>query len=97
MSIIPTAKTYSDLGIEFNEEIKALKMTKDTFRKVYRPLKEENTVLIQAIKTKCDELEELMDKIASREMSLAKTNLEQASMWATKAVVLDDEKTPEAA
>lgn len=58
-------------------------MSHDTFR-------DENTALIIAIKTKCEELEELMNKVNSREMSLAKTNLEQASMWATKAIVLDN-------
>lgn len=66
-------------------------MTKDTFSKVYRPLTQYSSDLILAIKTKCEELEELFNTVLSREMSLAKTNLEQTSMWATKAVVLDDE------
>jgi len=70
-------------------------MTKDTFRKVYKPLKEENSAFILLIKTKCEELEVLLDKISSREMSLAKTNLEQVSMWATKAIALYDEKNKE--
>ena len=51
----------------------------------------ENAQLILDIKNKCEELEAFLDKVNSREMSLAKTNLEQASMWATKAVVLSDE------
>ena len=65
---------------------------KDTFKKVYRPLKEESTKLIIDIKTKCEELETLFANVKSREMALAFTNLEQSSMWATKAVVLHDEK-----
>jgi hypothetical protein len=64
----------------------------DTFRKVYRPLKEVNTALIQAAKEKAEELEQLMQNVKSREMSLALTNLEQAMMWCTKAIVLHDEK-----
>lgn len=64
----------------------------DTFRKVYRPLKEVNTALIQAAKEKAEELEQLMLNVKSREMSLALTNLEQAMMWCTKAIVLHDEK-----
>lgn len=65
---------------------------KDTFRKEYRPLKKENSDLILLIKSKAEELEELFSHVKSREMSLALTNLEQCTMWATKAVVLDDEK-----
>ncbi len=65
----------------------------DTFRKVYKQLKEENSALIHEMKSKAEELEQLMINVKSREMSLALTNLEQAMMWATKAVVLDDEKT----
>lgn len=62
----------------------------DVFRKVYHTLKPENTQKIHDMKCQAEKLYNLMD-IASREMSLAKTNLEQAMMWATKAVVLDDE------
>ena len=64
----------------------------DTFRKVYKPLKEENSQKIVAIKEAFEKVEEFMLTVKSREMSLALTNLEQASMWATKAVVLDDGK-----
>lgn len=67
----------------------------DTFRKVYRPLKDENAKHIVAMKEKAEELEILFAKSSNREMSLAKTNLEQAMMWATKAIVLDDEKSGE--
>lgn len=66
---------------------------KDTLRKVYRTLSDENKKLIEDMKDKAEELLSLYEKLKSREMSLAITNLEQASMWATKAVVLDDEKT----
>ncbi len=72
-------------------------MSNDTFRKVYKPLKEEDANLITSIKSKCEELEELMNNVSSREMSLAKTNLEQAAMWATKAIVLEGEKCQETA
>lgn len=68
-------------------------MSKDTFRKVYSVLKSETSDLILAIKTKGEELEDLMSKVNNREMSLAKTNLEQAIMWSTKAVILDNEKS----
>lgn len=63
----------------------------DTFRKQYRPLTEENANLINNIKLQAEELERLMVTIKSREMSLALTNLETSIMWATKAVVLNDE------
>ena len=68
-----------------------IKMT-DTFRKEYRPLKDENTKLILECKEKDEELEVLFKNVASWEMSLALTNLEQALMWSTKAIVLNDEK-----
>lgn len=64
----------------------------DTFRKVYKPLTEENQKLIRDIKELAEAMEYLMKKVSSREMSLAMTNLEQCTMWATKAIVLDDEK-----
>lgn len=64
----------------------------DTFRKVYKPLNERNAQLVTAIKQKAEELEALMLLVKSREMSLALTNLEQSTMWATKAIVLEDEK-----
>lgn len=67
-------------------------MSNDTFRKQYRPLKEENSALILQCKEKAEELQALFNKVISREMSLALTNLEQALMWSTKAIVLSDEK-----
>ena len=65
---------------------------KDPFRKVFMPLSDESNNLIFDMKSKAEELLSLYGKIKSREMSLAITNLEQASMWATKAVVLHDER-----
>ena len=65
----------------------------DTFRKTYVKLSDENTNLIRRIKATAEVLEELFLEIeSSREMSLAKTNLEQSIMWATKAIVLFNEK-----
>lgn len=64
-----------------------------TFRKIYRPLRQDHTDLILDIKNKAEEIEKLFKLIQGREMSLAMTNLEQAIMWATKAIVLDDDKT----
>jgi hypothetical protein len=64
---------------------------KDTFRKVYRPLTEDAKILIEAIIDQAEEFLLLLEKVKSREMSLAQTNLEQCTMWATKAIVLDDE------
>jgi hypothetical protein len=64
----------------------------DTFRKEYRPLKEENQKLIRSIKEAAEVMEGLMRLVNSREMSLALTNLEQSTMWSTKAIVLADER-----
>ena len=64
----------------------------DTFRKVYRPLHEKNSMLIKELKERAEGMESLMIHVKSREMSLALTNLEQAMMWCTKAIVLEDEK-----
>ena len=64
----------------------------DTFRKQYKTLSPYNNDLIIQVKDKAQELERIMLEIKSREMSLALTNLEQAIMWCTKAIVLHDEK-----
>jgi len=64
----------------------------DTFKKIYKPLSKEHSDLILSIKEKAEEFEILLKNINNREMSLAMTNLEQCTMWATKAVVLHDEK-----
>lgn len=63
----------------------------DTFRKVYKQLTPEASALIVTMKEKAEELEALFSQVKSREMSLAMTNLEQALMWSTKAVVLQGE------
>jgi hypothetical protein len=64
----------------------------DKFRKIYKSLHEENSKLITEMKESAEKLDSLFDFVKSREMSLAVTNLEQAMMWATKAIVLEDEK-----
>ena len=67
----------------------------DTFRKVYKQIKPESAALIQETKEQAEVLEKMMLTIKSREMSLALTNLEQALMWSTKAIILNDEKESE--
>lgn len=64
----------------------------DTFKKEYKPLHEKNAEMIKLMKESFEQVEKFMLFFKSREMSLALTNLEQASMWATKAVVLEDER-----
>ena len=64
----------------------------DKFRKVYKQLHEQNSALIVEMKELAEKLDAKFEYVKSREMSLAITNLEQAMMWATKAVVLEDEK-----
>ncbi len=62
----------------------------DKFRKVYHTLHEQNSKIIVEMKEIAEKLDAFFEYINSREMSLAVTNLEQAMMWATKAVVLED-------
>jgi hypothetical protein len=64
----------------------------DTFRKEYKKLSELDSALIIQCKEKAEELELLFGNVCSREMNLAHTNLEQALMWCTKAIVLNAEK-----
>lgn len=67
---------------------------KDTFRKVYTPLTDQQKAQIQAIKEKAEELELLLDNCIpatersdqGRCMNVARTNLETTIMWAVKAV-----------
>lgn len=66
-------------------------MSKDTFRKVYKKLDQTSIDLIADCKEQAEVLEKTLDKISNREMSIAKTNLEQCVMWATKAIVLHDD------
>jgi hypothetical protein len=57
------------------------------FRPQYRQLSEQEKAILDDIKTKAAELETaLFQAPASRELSLALTNLEVAVMWAVKAV-----------
>ena len=66
----------------------------NVFRKAYRPLQTHEQVYLDALKDKAQELYDLMEKgpvelpggRTSRELSLAKINLEQAVMWAVKDV-----------
>lgn len=64
----------------------------DTFRKEYTPLTETQKAEMQAIKEKAEELESLFGVSTHREprlMAIARTNLEQAIMWAIKAVTTE--------
>ena len=65
----------------------------DRFRKKYHKLNEINAQLINDIKETAEIMEQLMSSLQTREMALALTNLEQCTMWATKAIVLHDERT----
>ena len=63
----------------------------DVFRKDAQnhtiPLNESVVKSVIALKEKAEELYVLMDSYqATREMALAKTNLEQAVMWAVKSI-----------
>jgi hypothetical protein len=63
----------------------------DIFRREYKQLPEENKVSINLIKEYADELLDEIEKTDSlnpdkRMIALAKTNLEQAVMWAIKAI-----------
>ena len=71
----------------------------NVFRKEYRQLSDAEKVYLDALKNKAQELYDLLEKgpndlpgsistcgRMSRELALAKTNLEQAVMWAVKDV-----------
>lgn len=59
----------------------------DVFRQTYTPLSDERKAAVQIVKEKAQELYDLLEtQPQSREMSLAKTNLEQAIMWAVKSM-----------
>ena len=60
----------------------------DTFKKVYTVMPEEIKQKIFDMKSKAEELKSFFDGVSNREMSIAQTNLEQALMWATKALVI---------
>jgi hypothetical protein len=66
----------------------------DVFRKQYQPLSEDQKVYMEAFKDKAEELIKEFEAsentpfldVNKRCMALAKTNLEQAVMWAVKAI-----------
>jgi hypothetical protein len=65
----------------------------DTFRKEYKQLSQFQKTTIACIKEKAEDLLEEMESSGvgemntdKRYMALAKTNLEQAVMWAIKAI-----------
>lgn len=61
----------------------------DPFRKAYRPLSELEQQHVQEIKDTASALWAILDdpqRPPSRERSLAKSKLEEAVMWAVKAV-----------
>lgn len=68
---------------------------KDTFKKVYTEMPEDIKETIFEMKSKAEELYKFFDEIENREMSIAKMNLEQAMMWATKALVIEGDKRNE--
>lgn len=66
----------------------------DTFRKEYKPLTDEQKADVEAVKDQADTLLTHLNGIVlaeerserSRCIALAKTNLEQAVMWAVKGI-----------
>ena len=64
----------------------------DVFRKEYRALSDETKACLAHLKDKAEELLAAFEaggvnqSIDARSMALAKTNLEQAVMWAVKAI-----------
>ena len=64
----------------------------DTFRKEYNPLTVEQKEWMNQVKDKAQELLTLIDRPrvadfkGNREIAVAKTNLEQAIMWAVKGI-----------
>lgn len=60
-------------------------MSEDVFRTTYKPLTSEASLNILSVKAKAKELYDSFDSCGpSREVSLAKTKLEEAVFWATK-------------
>lgn len=62
----------------------------DTFRKTFRELTETEKENMKKIKEAAEFLEDLFNTVNTpdmgREISLAKTNLEQSVMWAVKGI-----------
>ncbi|PCI45949.1 MAG: hypothetical protein COB49_09495 [Alphaproteobacteria bacterium] len=59
----------------------------NTMRHKYRVLSEEEKILMQAVKDMGQNLIDIFDDIGqSRELSIAKTKMEEAVMWACKHI-----------
>lgn len=62
----------------------------NVFRKAYRELTDEEKAQLESLKTAAETLYDLFEVKSEapqpREIALAKTNLEQAVMWAVKAI-----------
>ena len=58
----------------------------EVFRPEYKELDEQQKALVLEVKTKAGELFDLFSKTLGRETAVAKTNLEQAVMWAVKGI-----------
>lgn len=62
-------------------------MPPSVFRPQYRPLSDVEKLKIDRIKDLAQQLhDEMQSPNLGREMSLARTNLEQAVMWAVKSI-----------
>lgn len=59
----------------------------NTMRQTYRVLTDEEKATMQAIKDQGQAFHDLVEKVGlSRELSLAKTKIEEAVMWAVKHI-----------
>lgn len=59
----------------------------NTMRQTYRVLTDEEKTTMQAIKDQGQAFHDLVEKVGqSRELSLAKTKIEEAVMWAVKHI-----------
>lgn len=59
----------------------------DVFRKEYRPLTSQEKAQMEEVKNRAEGLYEVLTNIGtSRELSLAKTKLEELVMWAVKHI-----------
>jgi hypothetical protein len=67
-------------------------MSKTAMRQVYRPLSDTEKADIEAVKDSAQAFYDRVDAIGqSREMSLAKTRIEEACMWAVKHISAEKE------